>query len=91
MDYCDILMEEMYDARGIQLATEQTWRDLNIPINLGRRLKEALHPFQKKTRQVGGAGGAGGAGSFGGFETEAFSSLEELEELQVLEAMRSGC
>jgi len=62
MDCCDILLEEMYDPRGIQLATEQTWRELGIPVNLGRWLKEALHPYQKERRQVGVMGGMGSGG-----------------------------
>ncbi len=81
MDYCDILLEEMYDPRGIQLATEQTWRELGIPVNLGRRLKEALHPYQKERRHVT---------TTEAYSTEVYDSKEEQEALQVLEAMRNG-
>ncbi len=92
MEYCDILLEEMYHPWGIQLATEQTWRELGIPVNLGRRLKEALHPYQKERRQ-GGRGGMGGMGATGGTEGMgggAYGYTDELEALQVLEAMRNG-
>lgn len=75
MEVLDILLEEMFDARGIQLATEQTWRDLDIPVNLGRRLKEALHPYQKERRVV-----------TEGMTTGFLSS--EMEALQALETMK---
>ena len=79
MDCCETLLKEMYDARGIQLTTEQTWRELDIPVNLGRRLKEALHPYQKERRQAGVMGGMG---------TEAYGYMDEMEALQALEAMK---
>jgi len=34
MGICDTLLKEMYDAQGIQLITEETWRELDIPVNL---------------------------------------------------------
>ncbi len=69
----DTLLDEMYDAQGIQLATEQTWRGLDIPVNLGRRLKEALHPYQKERRQAA--------------VTEGFLN-SEVKALQVLKTMK---
>ncbi len=69
----DTLLEEMYDARGIQLATEETWRELDISVNLERRLKEALHPYQKERRQA--------------VVTEGYLN-SKVKALQALEAMK---
>jgi len=55
------------------------WRELDIPVNLGRRLKEALHPYQKERRQAGVMGGMG---------TEAYGYMDEMKALQALEAMK---
>jgi len=52
---------------------------LDIPVNLGRRLKEALHPYQKERRQAGVMGGMG---------TEAYGYMDEMKALQALKAMK---
>jgi len=46
---------------------------LDISVNLGRRLKEALHPYQKKRRQA--------------VVTEGYLN-SEMKALQALEAMK---
>jgi len=46
---------------------------LDIPVNLGRRLKEALHPYQKERRQAVVTGGY---------------LDSEVKALQALEAMK---
>jgi len=87
MNYCDILLKEMYNSQSIQLITEQTWRELSISVNLQQWLKKALHPYQKKKRQAEGIKGMRGMRNM---STEAYNSINEAEALQVLKTMKNS-
>ena len=87
MNYCNILLKEMYNSWGIQLITEQTWRKLSISVNLEWQLKKALHSYQKKRRQ---AKDIKGMRDMRDMSTEAYNSTNETEALQMLKAMKNS-
>ena len=79
MNCYETLLKEMYNAQGIQLITEQTWRKLNISVNLKQQLKKALHSYQKKTKQ---------AEVIRGMSMKAYGYMNEMKALQALKAIK---
>ena len=69
----------MYNAQSIQLTTEQTWKELNISVNLEWQLKKALHPYQKKRRQ---------AEVMRGMSMKTYGYMNEIKALQALKTMK---